>query len=480
MEDLRSSTMNRTLFYILAVIMLSALIISGCSQSGLDISNPGNEFSPSKQVGEPPGEGLVPQAEESDQNVRKDVPGFSQESEPILPIDLDPSQWKAFVDEEWSFQLLIPNDWTYNEIDLDNPMGPTFEFWKREVMFMPVTMAKIIAERSGPPGPDDPPTYPSIILDVTLGSEEEYRILHVEPESVETIQINGLNVDVENRYGQFCYVIRSASNPDLIVTLTDSINGFPQRMEGNEDLLAQIEMVISSFEFIGEHAPVSPAIDTENPIDEDVLDEQEEEIESDPESAPPALVEGQVDEYAPLENAFYRDDFSNEDWYVKKHADYGFYYYDGGYRIYNNVYGGVIWSIRKFEHWNLIVQAQAHLVDGPDSGYYGVVCRYKDEDNYYAFVVGENGFFGIIRRLEGEHSFLKKGYLDEASRQKPGERREVAGECIDDNLKLYLDGELLAEVYDKSFDSGYIGIVVGTSNHPGVEVEFSKFEAGKP
>jgi hypothetical protein len=56
----------------------------------------------------------------------------------------------------------------------------------------------------------------------------------------------------------------------------------------------------------------------------------------------------------------------------------------------------------------------------------------------------------------------------------------ITGECIEDNLALYLNGEKLAEVKDGSFESGYFGAAVGTTTHPGVEVEFTRVEAAKP
>jgi len=47
-------------------------------------------------------------------------------------------------------------------------------------------------------------------------------------------------------------------------------------------------------------------------------------------------------------------------------------------------------------------------------------------------------------------------------------------------LSLYANGVKLVEIEDSDFDSGWVGVIVGTRFSSGVEVLFDNFAARKP
>lgn len=183
-------------------------------------------------------------------------------------------------------------------------------------------------------------------------------------------------------------------------------------------------------------------------------------------------------------DAYYTDDFSNSNlWYVSEEEKFGFRYKDETYHIYNNILNAAIWSIREEEKKNIKIEVDGTRVAGPIDGYYGVVCRFSDDgDNYYALVVGDDGFYGIALMKDGEFEFLVQGE-DTAGIIHRGEKAKnrVAGVCNGDQLSLFANGQLLVEVTDKTLTSGVIGLVVGNKlSGVGTEVSFDNLALYNP
>jgi len=45
-----------------------------------------------------------------------------------------------------------------------------------------------------------------------------------------------------------------------------------------------------------------------------------------------------------------------------------------------------------------LVHTRALKLNGPDDNMFGILCRYQDEENYYALVIGSDGYYGVFRR----------------------------------------------------------------------------------
>ncbi len=158
---------------------------------------------------------------------------------------------------------------------------------------------------------------------------------------------------------------------------------------------------------------------------------------------------------------------------------FSFSYVNGAYQMRNDMIHSFVSSALPVSYTDHGVFADARFVDGPETGYYGAVCRLQDEFNYYGFVIGHDGFFGIVRVLNNELVFLSQA-------QEPGvirpatEINQVGGTCWGDTLTLIVNGEALLEVQDATFASGIAGLMVGTRAEPGVVAQFESFMVTMP
>lgn len=178
----------------------------------------------------------------------------------------------------------------------------------------------------------------------------------------------------------------------------------------------------------------------------------------------------------------YEDDFGEDNgwWYTETNDDFGFKFVDDGYLIYINILNAPIWSIREVGEEDVIVEVEAALLEGPQDGYYGVVCRHQGEDDYYSLVISPDGSYGIAKMEDGEYEFLAEGH-DQSGIIKGGDApNRVRGECIGETLTLYANGQKLLAVDDDDLLSGDVGLLAGTRLSGGIEVLFTYFAILEP
>lgn len=180
----------------------------------------------------------------------------------------------------------------------------------------------------------------------------------------------------------------------------------------------------------------------------------------------------------------YADGFQNPDsgWSTWKSADSQVSYQDGGLRMVVNRPGYDIWSrpARRFADTRIEVDARRYA--GPENNDFGLLCRYRNSDNFYAFLIGSDGYFGIVHVQDGQYRVLTGGgemQFSEAVRA--GEAvNQLRGDCVGSHLRLYINGTLAAEAQDETIQSGEVGLMAGAFDEPGVDVWFDNFIVLKP
>lgn len=170
----------------------------------------------------------------------------------------------------------------------------------------------------------------------------------------------------------------------------------------------------------------------------------------------------------------YEDDFSSQSgWYTDQADDFLFEFVSDGYRIYNNILGGTLFSIRQREITDAIIEVEVTKKAGPNDGYFGVVCRFVNGSNYYGLVIGVDGFYGISKMEDNEYTFLESGMASPGLIKPQGEVNLVRAECIGELLTLYANGEKLLEVEEDDFTSGAAGLLAGNKIvESGIDVTF--------
>jgi len=112
--------------------------------------------------------------------------------------------------------------------------------------------------------------------------------------------------------------------------------------------------------------------------------------------------------------------------------------------------------------------------DQPQTSY-GVVCRYKDIDNYFFFEISSDGTYQIGRRLNGEYRLLNgmQGVINSAIN--PTGYNEIFVTFFWEEMSLYVNDVLIETVYDNSLLEGYVGLSTTTGEYGGFEVSFEEF-----
>jgi hypothetical protein len=150
-----------------------------------------------------------------------------------------------------------------------------------------------------------------------------------------------------------------------------------------------------------------------------------------------------------------------------------------------------------FHDFDVSVQAQA--VDGPLNNGFGVIFRLRDPRNYYLFLVSSDGYYRVVREVDGVQRELSTWIPLPAVNQGIGEvnhlRVTASGEafrfyingepvqlCIPDNPEGYStfnditgecqEGRMVDILVDDSLPYGRLGVIAMTLDEPDVRVAF--------
>jgi len=131
---------------------------------------------------------------------------------------------------------------------------------------------------------------------------------------------------------------------------------------------------------------------------------------------------------------------------------------------------------------NSRIEIDAVLLEGPSDDNFGVLCRFKDFENYYAFVISHDGYFGIYKVLDGVMTLGNvTGNLDYSDAiRKGGVVNHITATCHGDILSLTVNDTLLSQIQDSSFTEGQIGLIASAYSDPGVKVLFDNLEIYQP
>ena len=134
---------------------------------------------------------------------------------------------------------------------------------------------------------------------------------------------------------------------------------------------------------------------------------------------------------------------------------------------------------------NVSIQAQVSLNHGATDNNFGLLCRYQDMDNFYAFLLSSDGYYAIATVVDGAPYKILSGdgahlMPSEAIGVEPGTVNEIHAACAGDELTLYVNGQQLASVSDNRLESGDVGFIVSTYAEAPVEVRFDNLFVQEP
>jgi len=139
------------------------------------------------------------------------------------------------------------------------------------------------------------------------------------------------------------------------------------------------------------------------------------------------------------------------------------YYQHGWLHIKNYTYSEFSTTSYNFsagEFDDFILEVETKLVDGTDVNWHSVTCRTQDTTDprcYYFsigadghYVIGKNQNWEVIPFIPPTRSIYILTDEDTVNLMRI--------ECIGDNLRLSVNGHLLAEASDSTYNSGYLGL----------------------
>jgi len=156
-------------------------------------------------------------------------------------------------------------------------------------------------------------------------------------------------------------------------------------------------------------------------------------------------------------------------------------YSNGALRVFINQAQFDYWSVAGKNYEDVHIESDIKKGDGPDDNDYGVICRYQNENNFYAFVISSDGYGGIIKVKDGNYQVLSGDTLQYSEAIRRGsDRNRLQAVCIGDVLTFAVNGIKLFELTDEDFTAGDVGVIAGAYDAAGVEVLFDNFAVLKP
>lgn len=130
---------------------------------------------------------------------------------------------------------------------------------------------------------------------------------------------------------------------------------------------------------------------------------------------------------------------------------------------------------------DVIVEVKAVRVEGPENNSFGVICRYQDEENFYAAQISSDGFGGIFLMEDGTYTLLglEKMIPVPAVLGGSGENT-IRFECVGNTLTLFANGQPVDYREDDSFGNGDVGLIAGTFDEGGAVIDFDDFRVTRP
>jgi hypothetical protein len=179
----------------------------------------------------------------------------------------------------------------------------------------------------------------------------------------------------------------------------------------------------------------------------------------------------------------FQDDFSDakSGWDSLSNED-GITDYDNGqYRILVNTTNTDVWANPGLNFTNTIIEVDATKAGGDDNNDLGVICRYKDSNNFYFFVISSDGYYGIGKFKDGQQVLVGMESMPPTDAVRQGNAtNHILAECNGSTLRLVINGQQLAETTDSDFTSGDAGLLAGSFENPGTDILFDNFIVREP
>jgi uncharacterized repeat protein (TIGR02543 family) len=179
----------------------------------------------------------------------------------------------------------------------------------------------------------------------------------------------------------------------------------------------------------------------------------------------------------------FSDDFSdpNSGWVTYDEYDGRVRYHDGCFYIKD--YTSPAWTMygeaqRYFT--DFILEVETWLVGGTDDNWQAVGCRFQDEDNGYDFAISADGYYEMVKWVNGDDIVFAEPTYSTYINQGVGAVNFIHIECIGSSLSLSVNGHLLTSTTDSTFSGGDISLGANSLAGTYTEVAFDNLVIYEP
>ncbi|MBN1305878.1 MAG: hypothetical protein JXA13_15685 [Anaerolineales bacterium] len=179
----------------------------------------------------------------------------------------------------------------------------------------------------------------------------------------------------------------------------------------------------------------------------------------------------------------FQDNFSNpSSGWQRASTVGGILDYDGGgFRFMVTAPDFNFWSVPGLNLQNVIVDVDVGRLAGPIENRMGLLCRYRDEGNYYFFAISSDGYYGVGKVVNGTLSLVGQAEMNYTPAINQGmTANHLHAECVGNQLIFYINEKPVALVTDFDLAEGDVGLLAGTFDETGVDVIFDNFIVTKP
>jgi hypothetical protein len=171
------------------------------------------------------------------------------------------------------------------------------------------------------------------------------------------------------------------------------------------------------------------------------------------------------------------DDFSadQEFWRTLYDGDTSRYFKSGRFYIVVDIADTVAYARGDTTVDDFYAEVDTFHIAGNLSNQLGLIFRYVDENNFYFFAIGHDGYYALLKLEDNSWSNLVSWTESDAVNSGSAARNRVAVLVEGPEITVLVNDEIVAEVEDHSFTTGQIALTAGTYEQPGVEVAFDNF-----
>lgn len=129
------------------------------------------------------------------------------------------------------------------------------------------------------------------------------------------------------------------------------------------------------------------------------------------------------------------------------------------------------------------IEVDVTKIGGPDNNDFGIACRMVDTLNFYYFAVSSDGYAGIMKMVQGQFEIISSSdgkWYQASSVYKGDVMNHIRADCVGENLTLYVNGVKTLMTTDSSYTSGDVGLVAGSGDEGGTDVQFDNFYVLRP